>query len=722
MVHGSAYGVLQWNQTDDSAITPGPATDTSFLVLKAADGRPVVGARVEPWHFKPWHFKTKAAYEIVPEEARQLIGDMTDAHGRARLPGMRREGFLTVRVTAKGFGVQSLELRENQPAQRTIHLQPAGRVEGRLTAERPEWVRGVTILLDGKHPLEAPVDPAPGPRTKGHALVFSDAQGKFVVPEIAMDFVRVHTIVDQALPVRPRLRKNIRVSAGETTTVNIPLEPAVHVRGVIRVKGTGEPLGNARIHIGYGRPAEGDMVVSNEDGKFETYVLAGEAYQQVIAMPGDFIQLDGGFSDRFNVPAVADHFDLPPIEVVRAHSIQGRVIDKNNRPVADLKISGETAKRAYGFATSDKDGRFTMTRVPPKAELEFIGFSKKIGGERMFALSSLGDGRMFELLIVQADPLVLRVGDPRDPRGEPPPPSPPRIDVAFLFDYEPTITVPDRVHRKDLTDHISLGLSGKRITDAELAPLKRLTRLSSLSISHTSITPAGLVHLKEIENLTDLGLHGPAITDEWLEGIKELTKLERLSLRYTQITDAGLMHLRSLANLKHLDITHAGVGDVGLEHLQGLTNLEMLTLRDILVRDAGLESLKGFTKLESLYLTLPHVRGKGLVHLLELENLRELQFTGHAATNEWLRHVEPLRNVQWLDLNGTNVTGAGLSYITNWAKLRQLYLNRNPIGDDGLVHLEKLPLLDTVEMRRTRVTTKGVEKLRQILSDTGISH
>ena len=66
---------------------------------------------------------------------------------------------------------------------------------------------------------------------------------------------------------------------------------------------------------------------------------------------------------------------------------------------------------------------------------------------------------------------------------------------------------------------ITVRLGGPKVADADLVPLKELTRLQILHFDNTKITDAGLVNLKGMSSL------------------KELTFMR------TQITDAGLVHL-----------------------------------------------------------------------------------------------------------------------------------------------------------------------------------
>ncbi len=360
----TAYGVLA-GKPQAVDMTLGPATDTAFRVI-GADGRPAVGAVVEPLHFR-----TPRAYDLLPPAVMPAVRAVTDPSGRAVLPAMPREGFFTVQVRTEREGGQQLRLRDiaSEPAEREIRLRPAGRVEGKIVADRPEWARGLKVYLstsDPGDPSHIGLD-----RTAGGAQVTSGADGSFVIPAIAAGKLTIMAGVDEALPVRPRLPQELNVPAGQTTRVEVPLVNAVRVSGVIRVQGTGEPVKDASISVGYGVPRQSDQVESDAAGRFTAHVLPGDVTMQVISMPESFVQLGEPWAERHKVPEGVPTFDLPPIEVVKGLTITGRLVNTGNRPVADLGINGISGNRRYGFGRTDREGAFSLSQVPAGLDLRY---------------------------------------------------------------------------------------------------------------------------------------------------------------------------------------------------------------------------------------------------------------------------------------------------------------------------------------------------------------
>jgi hypothetical protein len=329
-------------------LTLGPVTDTSFIVF-GPDGRPAVGAVVEP-------YRILAPYAIVPPPAAMLpaIRSVADETGHALLPAIPREGFRNVKVTTNSLGEQQLSLRghASEPAQRDVRLRPAGRIEGHIVAARPEWTRGVKIYLSTLSPSDpdgqaVPIPPEPfghaADHTEGLAEVITGDDGTFIVPAIAEGKLILYAIVDQALPIRQRPIGDVVIRSNQTTKLAIFLQKAVRVRGAIRVTVSHEPVVGASISIAYGlgdgqkkiQPDGTSMCVSDAIGRFETYIMPGDAGISVFGMPEPFVRLEGPTFVPFGrVADDAETVELPPIEVARGVTITGRLVDAQDRPMA----------------------------------------------------------------------------------------------------------------------------------------------------------------------------------------------------------------------------------------------------------------------------------------------------------------------------------------------------------------------------------------------------
>lgn len=102
-----------------------------------------------------------------------------------------------------------------------------------------------------------------------------------------------------------------------------------------------------------------------------------------------------------------------------------------------------------------------------------------------------------------------------------------------------------------------LDLSGNpEITDQGIAHLAKCTRLRCLTLTGTSVTPAGIGALKECQNLEDLMMPDCVVTDANVMLIPRFSRMKSICFHGAALTEKGLEHflnwhfLRNLAVLK----------------------------------------------------------------------------------------------------------------------------------------------------------------------------
>jgi len=105
----------------------------------------------------------------------------------------------------------------------------------------------------------------------------------------------------------------------------------------------------------------------------------------------------------YDVPEDADDFELPPIEVVPSEPLDGRLVDQDDRPVADAQVIAYYANWLCSTAKTDKDGRFTLRKMLVSIDPDEATYRVKLGIEERRFMRNGG------VEIIQADPFVLRV-------------------------------------------------------------------------------------------------------------------------------------------------------------------------------------------------------------------------------------------------------------------------------------------------------------------------
>ena len=189
-----------------------------------------------------------------------------------------------------------------------------------------------------------------------------------------------------------------------------------------------------------------------------------------------------------------------------------------------------------------------------------------------------------------------------------------------------------------LTKVTQLTLGTTRIEDRELAVVAGLPKLYNFMSGGRGITEAGLARIAESKSLGCLGLADTSIADLrplsprlhaistlWMEnshltdaGIEPLSKeirLTDLTIAGSRMTDAGLDHLASLTSLWRLRLDRSAITDAGLARLKSLKSLETLSLTETELTDSSVETLAGFQSLKSLNLDRSGISPAGIERL-----------------------------------------------------------------------------------------------------------
>jgi endonuclease YncB( thermonuclease family) len=183
--------------------------------------------------------------------------------------------------------------------------------------------------------------------------------------------------------------------------------------------------------------------------------------------------------------------------------------------------------------------------------------------------------------------------------------------------------------------------SASKVTDAGLGHLAELPQLEELNVNWTKVTAAGVLQLvKNRRGMKRLEVAGVNFRDEDMAALKELWHLKTLSLRATQVTDQGLEHLKPFTELRTLSLMSTSIGDAGLAHLESLTMLEDLDLDRTAITDAGLEHLSGLHDLRRLQMAHTAVTGAHLDALAGLTSLKQLNLRGNDVPPEALAKLK----------------------------------------------------------------------------------
>ncbi len=353
----------------------GPPSADVPLVLKPAagaavqvvtpDGKPAAGARAEvvavvcdlvlvgedetkarQWTDKPratpLGFVVNRSWAMLPDELRRSFVGRTDAGGIVAFRDVDRADLGRLALAAEGFGEQIVsheaftpEGAAPPPFPARVALLPVGRLTGRLVSKAPADARGFTLHITTSEERQENYL-----RRSGDADVTPGADGTFEVRALAAGAADVQALPPTGSAARARLPadRSVQVKPGAKTDVEIPVETAVRVSGVVRERGTNRPLAGVRVRIlsDNGRVAE--TAVTDTEGRYSSLALPGPTYHGALPPPSFLPPPRDDAASVMQVPADKSTYEASPIELTRSATLRGRVVDDDDRPVAGATV------------------------------------------------------------------------------------------------------------------------------------------------------------------------------------------------------------------------------------------------------------------------------------------------------------------------------------------------------------------------------------------------
>jgi hypothetical protein len=148
----------------------------------------------------------------------------------------------------------------------------------------------------------------------------------------------------------------------------------------------------------------------------------------------------------------------------------------------------------------------------------------------------------------------------------------------------------------------TLHLGGATVTDKGLASVAELTDLRELAIWWaTGITDAGMADLSHLPRLSMVDISLSKLTDEGIGKLGRLPMLEDLSVQGQSFSDQALIDLSRATHLKSLILRGNGskVTEKGIEQLKKLKGLRILSLEATRIspeaRKGLIEAIPGLT-------------------------------------------------------------------------------------------------------------------------------
>lgn len=185
-----------------------------------------------------------------------------------------------------------------------------------------------------------------------------------------------------------------------------------------------------------------------------------------------------------------------------------------------------------------------------------------------------------------------------------------------------------------------IDLSSKvAVTDLDLVPFEKLSRLTRLQVQGTSISDQSLATVARFKHLTYLGIGKTNVTDAGVALLNQMERLERLNLQATRITSQGLKPLISLPRLNGLYLNDTQVDDVAIQDIALMKNLKRLEMCRTPLTPTALEQFAAMEKLEELHIAETRTGSPGLAQLAAMKGMNVLNLRGVAVDNSTLEQL-----------------------------------------------------------------------------------
>lgn len=181
--------------------------------------------------------------------------------------------------------------------------------------------------------------------------------------------------------------------------------------------------------------------------------------------------------------------------------------------------------------------------------------------------------------------------------------------------WYPSDKLPEFINQLAGSRTYEVQFANKPITDADLAPLRNLPRLSWIELHTTHVQGPGLAAIAHQTGLKRLFLNSNPIEDTGLAQLRDLQQLDWLELSDTKINGDGLRHLEGLHQMRRLSLSFTHISDAALAFLVSMPALEQLHLESTPITDASVPTLIRMRGLNELYLADTSISDEGVAEL-----------------------------------------------------------------------------------------------------------
>jgi uncharacterized protein (TIGR03067 family) len=367
---------VKWSGSITLAKSPG-----CVLQISDANGTPIPKAVV----IVPSQTLPESIDFEIPKDWRGLVSGTTNAEGIVNLPYVVPEAMTEVQIQLPGEDSAIIAtgnyFLNAKPAAKAPHhhfkLPKSGSLEGNIEVTGGPLPQNLTLEISTETSM---TDEPRRLQTLGVAKAKVGADGRFKVDSIAAGMLMIKPFLPVDQQLRAELPRNLRVVAGEKTSIEINVVKGVKLRGRIVASDTGKGLAGIRFQILYGSSAQEPQNMFNYidtatdgQGRYQAWVPPGRVLLRIGWRDQHYSQVEywspraSGLGSAFEVPDV-EEFELEPITFVPSKMLNGQLVNQDGQPLVNWSIFGypeipgkatEYVINCFGGTSSDGEGKFS---------------------------------------------------------------------------------------------------------------------------------------------------------------------------------------------------------------------------------------------------------------------------------------------------------------------------------------------------------------------------